>query len=167
MHIHSRDRCKTKVPKSVKAGTCMYMERHEICFDRKKRMWVIVPVSAVPLINRCRAYRTLLQDGCHITCGAWDIVIGHHRRPHWLKSSVGGVSPVRRDSSLSTLRKPDQTITSLEDINICYFAWVNDCYSQIACSGQSFTKQVNSHQQQVLREGEIPYRNFQVLHQHK
>lgn len=94
-------------------------ERHEICFDREKRLWVMVPVSAVPLINRCRAYGTLLQDGRHIACGAWDIVIRYHRRPHWLKCSVGGVSPVRRDSSLSTLRKLDQTFISLENLNIC------------------------------------------------
>lgn len=77
----------------------------------------MVPVSAVPLINRCCAYRTLLQDGHCIACGARDIVIRHHRRPHWLKCPVGGVSPVKRDSSLSTLRKLDQTITSLENFN--------------------------------------------------
>ncbi len=74
----------------------------------------MVPVSAVPLINRCRAHRTLLQNGCHIACGAGDIVIRHHRWPHWLKRSVGRVSPVRRDSGSITLGKNTQTITSLE-----------------------------------------------------
>lgn len=76
---------------------------------------VMVPVSAVPLINRCRAHRTLLQNGRHIACGAGDIVIRHHRRPHWLKRSVGGVSPVGRDSRSITLGKLTQTITSLEN----------------------------------------------------
>lgn len=72
-------------------------EKREICFDREKRMWVMVPVSAVPVIDRCCAYRTLLQDGHCIACGARDIVIRHHRRPHWLKCPVGGVSPVKRN----------------------------------------------------------------------
>jgi len=77
----------------------------EQCERQEKRMWVSVPVSAVPLMNRCCAYRTLLQDGHCIACGARDIVIRHHRRPHWLKCPVGGVSPVKRNSSLSTFKE--------------------------------------------------------------
>lgn len=89
----------------------------------------MVPVSAGPLINRCSAHRTLLQNGRHIACGAGDIVIWHHRRPHWLKRSVGGVPPVGRDRSLTTLGKLDQTI--LLD---------NVCYSQNKQSGVQHSK---------------------------
>lgn len=67
--IFKQPNCDYRPPKKCfpsERGETGHEDQEAKSSDTEVRMWVMVPVSPVPLIDRCRAYGTL----CQITCGA-------------------------------------------------------------------------------------------------